>query len=303
MARGVEGQRASFSVVAARQLIPLMARWTRFRRRTPRPSAKLSEAVYGPEPRERMTVLSPLGTPPASDAGPRPAVVYIHGGGWIAGNREEYTPYLDFLAQAGYTVFNLGYPLAPENPHPGILRSLLAALDWIADQPGAPSSVHIMGDSAGGNLAAMLGLLLENPELLAAVDPDRAALPPLRCASIVSIYGVLDRLTWIEDGFPGGDTMLENYAGAEALGETVPPAKAITPMDLDFTNVPPTLLTVGTEDALRRSSQLFADRLRAGSSKLLHIEYPGEPHGFFHLVASQSAERMSQDILAFLESI
>ena len=98
-------------------------------------------------------------------------MVYVHGGGFIAGRMESYTRFLSFLAEAGHPVFNLEYPPAPENPHPGILRSLLGAMDWIEEHHPELGAFHLMGDSAGGNLAMMLGLLAANPGLIADVDP------------------------------------------------------------------------------------------------------------------------------------
>ena len=206
-------------------------------------------------------------------------------------------------AAAGHPVFNVEYPLAPENPHPGVLRSLFRALDWIRERDPELAGVHVMGDSAGGNLAMMIGLLATNPGLVAAVDPARSAGLPLACHSVVSLYGVLDRLSWIEDGFPGAENMMESYAGRGAFEAEVGPELAITPMDLDFSAAPPCLLTVGTEDPLLRSSRLFAERLRAGPGKVVLEEYPGEGHGFFNLGRSKSDARMNADILEFLTQV
>ncbi len=268
---------------------------SRMRRRPAGPPQPPVESAYGDDPREKITYLAPKPGAPQ-----RGAVLYFHGGGWIIGSKDTYTPFLGFLAEAGHPVFNVGYPLAPENPHPGILRSLFRALDWIAEHHPEVTGYHTMGDSAGGNLCAMVGVLAHAPALVAQVDPARSQGLPLTCHSIVSLYGVLDRLSWIEDGFPGADMMLECYAGKGAFEEEVGPELAITPMDLPLEAVPPTLLTVGSEDPLLRSSRLFAERLGAGSGKVLLREYPGEPHGFFNFGKSGSAERMNADILDFL---
>jgi acetyl esterase/lipase len=116
----------------------------------------------------------------------------------------------------------------------------------------------------------------------------------------VSLYGVLDRLTWIEDGFPGADSMLESYAGKGAFEAEVSEACAITPLDLEFRELPPSLLAVGTKDPLRRSSQLCADRLAAIGADFVHTEYPGEGHAFFNLGFSKSDAQLREDVLAFL---
>ncbi len=297
MSEAAPPRTADFSVRITRRAMSLVFGATRLIRRPPKPPAQVVEHAYGPNPAELLEVIEP-GAGAKKDA----AIVYLHGGGWIAGRKELYTRYLSFLAEAGYLVINVGYPLAPENPHPGILRSLLRAMDWIETNRKDVSGFHVMGDSAGGNLAMMLGILAANPERLAAIDPARGQPIGLPCRSIVSLYGVLDRLTWIEDGFPGADTMLESYGGKDAFEAEVSEACAITPLDLEFRELPRTLLAVGTKDPLRRSSQLCADRLAAIGADFVHTEYPGEGHGFFNLGFSKSDARLREEVLAFLAS-
>jgi len=266
-------------------------------RRPPKAPGSVTEHVYGSHPDERIEYIEARVGAPA-----RAPILYIHGGGWILGKKESYTRYLSFLAEAGYPVFNVEYPLAPERPHPAILRSLFSALDWIETSHPEVSGYHVMGDSAGGNLAMMVGLLAAHSELVEAVDADRREGLPLACHSVVSLYGVLDRLSWIEDGFPGAENMLESYAGRGAFEDEVGPELAITPMDLELDSAPPSLLTVGTEDPLLRSSRIFAERLGAGLGKVILREYPGEGHGFFNLGRSKSDAQMNADILEFLEA-
>ncbi len=266
-------------------------------RRPPKAPGAVTERAYGSHPDERIEYIEPREGAPA-----RAPIIYLHGGGWILGKKESYTRYLSFLAEAGYPVFNVEYPLAPERPHPAILRSLFSALDWIEANHPTVSGYHVMGDSAGGNLAMMIGLLATNPEQIPIVDPERGGGLPLSCHSVVSLYGVLDRLSWIEDGFPGAENMMESYAGRGAFEREVGPEFAITPMDLEIGSAPPSLLTVGTEDPLLRSSRIFAERLGAGPGKVVLKEYSGEGHGFFNLGRSKSDVQMNEDILAFLEA-
>lgn len=268
-------------------------------RRPPKPPGDVREHRYGPDPAQRVDEIAPR-----ADAPERLPVVHLHGGGWIIGKKESYTRILSFLAEAGHRVYNVEYPLAPECPHPLQLRRLLGVLDWLAKERPGTRAYHVMGDSAGGNLAMMLGLLAANPGLVGAVDPDRDPALPLRCASVVSLYGVLDRLSWIEDGFPGAELMMRTYAGEAAFEPEVDAGLAITPLDLDFAEVPPTLLAVGTEDPLLRSSRIFAERLAAGGHEHVLKEYPDAGHGFFNFGRrSAAAEALNADVLAFLASV
>lgn len=293
----VEPRKANVTTRATRVLVAAVFGLTQLFRRPPKPPGAVYRHAYGPDPAETLEVIEASPGKP-----PRAPIFYVHGGGWIAGRKESYTRYLSFLAEAGYPIFNIEYPLAPENPHPGILRSLLRALDWIQTNHPEHTAFHAMGDSAGGNLAMMVGLLAANPELVRAVDPDRGLGVALPCHSVVSLYGVLDRLSWIEDGFPGAENMLDSYGGTAAFEADVPPELALTPLDLVFEQAPPSLLAVGTDDPLRRSSEIFADRLRQQDGKVVHVEYPGEGHGFFNLGRSKRVSQLRADIYDFLEA-
>ena len=120
-----------------------------FRKRGIRVS--LTEHRYGPHPDERLDHQVPLQPVAERDV----AIVYIHGGGWISCSKKFYPADLQFLCDAGYSVFNVEYPLAPEQPHPKMLQSILRAVAWIRREHPHIQRVHLMGDSAGANLAAM----------------------------------------------------------------------------------------------------------------------------------------------------
>jgi acetyl esterase len=265
-------------------------------RPSPAAPGPLSRHAYGPHPSENLLYI------PRKPGSPtRAPVVYIHGGGWIMGKKELYTRDLYFLADAGYPVFNLEYPLAPEHPHPGILRSLLKAFEWIRENHPDVEKVHLMGDSAGGNLVMMLGILLSNPNLIEDLGPEGNDKPTLACHSVVSLYGVLDRLTWLENGFPGARLMMECYGGKPCMEEKVDANLAITPMDLDFDEHPPSFLIAGSADPLCESTQICAQRLVTGNGTAESKIYEGEQHGFFNMSWRPAADELRQDILTFLE--
>jgi acetyl esterase len=286
------GQR--FGVVVLRIVMSLFKLTLRFRKQ-PKPPGPISLHRYGEHPDETLQYIPRKPGTPA-----RPAVVYIHGGGWIAGKKELYTGDLFFLSDHGYPVFNLEYPLAPENPHPSILRSLLRALSWIRENHPECETVHFMGDSAGGNLATMLGTLCRNPESIREIDPSGTPRTALGCHSVVSLYGVLDRLSWIDNKFPLSRVMLEAYAGKAAFEEQVPPALAITPMDLKFDSIPPCYLVAGTKDQLCDSTRIFAKRLEGVSSEVVLSIFEGEQHGLFNTSWRPASQKLRVEVLEFL---
>jgi acetyl esterase len=241
---------------------------------------------------------------PAAEGAPfRAPVVFFHGGGWMMGSTDAYSHDLAFLAEAGYAVFNVEYPKAPETAHPWILRSVLKALAFIRNTFPEAGAVHLIGDSAGGNLAVMAALLTMNPKLLPPVDPKLDAKTLPRVLSVTSLYGVHDRGTCLDGSILGADTMIESYAGPGALGKTVDAAHAITPMDLTFAKHPPCLLICGDSDPLLVSQELYAQRLEREGRTVTTKIYPNAIHGFFNLTDSRPKTQSRADILGFLNGL
>ena len=238
------------------------------------------------------------------DGGPSAAIVYLHGGGWIAGSKQYYPADLQFLCDAGYSVFNVEYPLAPEYPAPLMLQSVLRAVAWIRRNHPALTRVHLMGDSAGANLAAMYSVVCANPELLPPLAGEFTRADLLEPASLVSLYGLLDRETLLGENpdnvKPIVRLFLQSYGGPASLKPGKPlPGQAITPLDLDWQRHPPCFLGVGDVDFLYESSARYAKELRERELPVTHKIYPGAPHGFFNYGHSQTPV-LRQDVLEFL---
>ena len=239
------------------------------------------------EPREHVTRRHP--------------VVFFHGGGWMMGTKDFYSHDLLFLAQAGHPVFNVEYPKAPDHPHPWMLRSVFRALAFIRQSFPDGTAVHLAGDSAGGNLAMMAGILTENPDLLAVIEPDEGALPQI--LSVVSVYGVMDRQSCLNPNTIVGPTMIEAYGGREALAPEVDAAHAITPMDLKFTKHPPCFLTCGEWDPLCASNEAYAKRLTREGHKVQAKTYAKATHGYFNFPEGDVKIACRRDITAFLKDV
>ena len=255
-----------------------------FRVRNGRRSKAISRHQYGSNAAEYLELI-----PAAPDSPPKTPIVYFHGGGWISGSSDIATYRLLDFAEAGHTAFNVEYPLAPEHPHPQILRSTIAALVWIRRHHPECESVHLMGDSAGANLAMMAAIMISNPSLAPPLGVEIAGEVPA-IQSVVSIQGVLDRLTWIEDGFGPASLMLRSYAGQGALAAQVAPHLSVTPMDLTFESLPPTFIVAGSKDRLARSSQVCADRFQRQAFNVEYKVYEGARHGFFTFNTPESRQ-------------
>ena len=139
------------------------------------------------------------------DRGP---LIFVHGGGWVAVNREVMGQSITPFVRAGFTVYSIDYPLAPECKFPGPLISVLRACAWVKRHSGC-HEITIVGDSAGGNLSTMAAALISNPKLLIDLEECASYLkihlhesllisewnyPSIK--SIVSMYGVVDQKAW-----------------------------------------------------------------------------------------------------------
>ena len=255
----------------------------------------LQEKKYGTHPDEILDILEPS----AQVAGQIP-LVFIHGGGWVSGTKELYYVGLNKISAKGHRVFNLNYPLAPETVHPHILISLLNALNWIKKEYPSVSKIHIMGDSAGGNLASMLGILVSNPDLLERYFPNTTYSGP-QIQTIASLYGVMDRISWQADGFPSATFFTKAYAGADALKPDAVLSVPVTPMDFDadeIKNLPPFFIAIGSTDKLLRSAEMAFARFSKQFDKMFFKNYEGAAHGFFQL--GKGSVELHQDVIHFI---
>jgi acetyl esterase/lipase len=257
------------------------------------PAGKLIELSYGSLPDENLDYIGANKTQSSPIA-----IVHIHGGAFIAGRKGRLfaKPLLAF-SDAGYPVFSLNYPLAPDYPHPYALRALLKALAFIKNNYPEYSAIHLTGDSAGGLLATMLGIILPNPELLplfSSIDAD--SLPEVK--SIAPLYGVFDRVEWIKDGFPLSGLFFSFYAGVKALDNSYMPPIPIAPMDLPpFNNLPPVFIAVGSKDSLQKVSKNYAEHLRKRFSDVDFKVYKGGKHGF--MSAGTGSDELINDLLNY----
>jgi acetyl esterase len=254
------------------------------------PSGKVTEFSYGNLPDEKLDYIAP-----SQSSEKRLAIVHIHGGAWVAGSKGKfYSKPLMKFSEAGYPVFSLNYPLAPAQQHPFLLRSLLNALVWIKKHYPEYDTIHLIGDSAGGNLAMMLGIYLSNPELLKLLDTLNINQMP-KVKSVVDIFGVNDRQTWVEDGFSSAKLFVKVY-----VQNTTTPQIPIVPMEFEhIENLPPTFIVGAGNDKLLRSSKIWAERIGKQFKDTQFKVYEGAEHGFFSF--GKGCDELLEDMIAFFK--
>lgn len=258
-----------------------------------------SRSIPGPQgdPDVPIRIYRPVGTSERL-----PTILHIHGGGFIAGDAAQNEGvHRPLAADLSCCIVSVNYRLAPETPYPGPLEDCYAALDWImhnAEDIGVDSSrVGLMGESAGGGLAAALALL--------ARDRGQHTL-----AFQHLIYPMLDDRTctrddphpytgeyiWNADSNRYGWTALLGHApGGPDVSPYAAPARA-----LDLRRLPPTYLATAALDLFLEENLDYASRLtRAGVPVELHV-YPGSFHAFNAWPAADVSARARRDSKAAL---
>jgi acetyl esterase/lipase len=235
---------------------------------------------------------------------PGSAVVHLHGGGMILSNVGLYDGIVArYVSASGVPMLSVEYRYAPEHPGLTPVDDSYVALRWLADHGEElgvdPGRIAVMGDSAGGGIAAGLTLLAR----------ERGG-PSI--AQQILIYPMLDDRTTVPDPelVPfAGWTYEDNLTGWGALlgeavgGPDVSPYAAPARLD-DWTNLPPTYIEVGELDIFRDECVEFARRTAlAGVSTELHV-HAGVPHGW-DVVAPEAdvTKRSMADRIRRLQSV
>ncbi len=235
-----------------------------------------NRTIPGPAGAIPIRVYSPLGVP--SDPAP-PLVVYYHGGGWVVGSLDSHDPECRELANAaGAVVMSVDYRLAPEHKFPAPVDDCWAACQWAAANAaeiGAdPSRVAVGGDSAGGNLAAVIA------QLAADAGGPRLALQLL-------IYPVTHAVTDTESYRRYAEGYMLTQAAMRYFIATYinDPSEAADPrvsplLATDVSGSAPALVVTASHDPLLDDGNSYADKLAAAGVPVEYVCFEGVTHGF-----------------------
>lgn len=225
--------------------------------------------------------------------GPRPAILHIHGGGYIAGWVEHDLPNLQRIAaEQGCLIVSAEYRLSPETAFPGPLEDNYAALRWLFTNARElevdPKRVVVMGESAGGGHAASLALLardrgeykLAGQVLVFPMLDDRTGTTrtPPRHQGGFFWTPELNRLGWTA------------YLGRPAGGADVP-AAAVPARAASVAGLPPTFIGVGGLDLFLQEDVAYAQRLMDAGVGVELLVVPGAYHAFQMMVPEATVSR------------
>ena len=254
---------------------------------TPEPVASIQDrTIPGPGGDLKIRIYRP-------DAeGELPVILYLHGGGFFSGDLNTHDPVCRFLANhVPAVVVGVDYRLAPEHTYPAAPQDCYAALRWLASSAstvgGDPSRLIVVGDSAGGNLAAVVALM--------ARDSGGPAL-----TAQVLIYPMTDATfafdSQVENGLIPPFTLIDCvYAWQLYLPHTVDRRHPyISPvMAPSLAGVAPALILTAEFDILADEGEAYADRLRDSGVQADHEAFPGMVHGFFQWTAVAAGARLA----------
>jgi acetyl esterase len=214
--------------------------------------------------------------PPAFDS-PKPLLVYVHGGGWVAGSVALFDPFCRLLSEAAdVIILSVEYRLAPEHPYPAALEDTLTAVHWAAAHAaecgGDPARIALAGDSAGGNLAAVAANRL-------------CSQTPLR--GLLMLYPITDHPA---SGHPsysenangyGLDAELMHWYWQQYAPDVSAQDPNVYPLRLEHVPaLPPTLVATAEYDVLRDEGIAYARKLEAAHVRVTHLHAPDMAHNF-----------------------
>lgn len=221
-----------------------------------------------------------------SEQGVYPLIVYFHGGGFVTGNIDSYSNLCHHMAQATqHIVLSVDYRLAPEHPFPGAVEDCYAVVKDVVSNAllfqVTPDDITLAGDSAGGNLAAVVSLMARdrgefqiNKQILLypLVSNDHSESSPY--ASVhengTDYFLTTKRINNYIELYIRKQEDLGNPYFAPILAE-------------DLSNQPQTLIITAQFDPLRDEGEAYGERLRASGNKVEIHRIPDVIHGFFSL--------------------
>jgi len=246
------------------------------------------------EQKHKLDVYVPAGE------GPHPVVVFVHGGGWILGDRQQpggnYTLLGRRLANQGVLAMVISYRLAPWARHPAQIRDTSRALSWAlehaADYGGDPSQVFAMGHSAGAHLVS-----------LAACDPRwmrEWGSSPSKLAGVVSVSAPYDVEHLGRALFIGGPMVIPTFGQDKKVWRDVTPAQ-----HLKDARPPPFFVAWadGDPEILRRDGRRFVEALEAAQVPVQSYETTFDDHLSVITDFADSGNRLGEKVVEFVKGV
>jgi acetyl esterase len=250
--------------------------------------------VTNPEPPELeqvepLSIPAPHGSIPArlytpktlrKASGLAPCLLFFHGGGWVIGDLDSHDVVCRKLAhEAELLVISVDYRLAPEHKFPAAVDDAITATKWVAANANAlgidASRLMVGGDSAGGNLAAVVSIAARDGngpaiagQVLIYPATDFAMTHPSHSEPETSILLTHSVIRWFSSHYLNGAADIQDWRASPARAKTL-------------TGLPPAYVLTAGGDPLRDEGDEYARRLKEAGVPVTYRHFPGQFHGFF----------------------
>lgn len=225
-----------------------------------------------------------------------PAIINIHGGGWVGGSKEQQGGFNDFF-KAGFVVANIEYRMTKEAKAPAAVEDARCALAYLIRNAKTlnidVNKIVVMGGSAGGHLALMTGLL-ENDHRF---DGNCSDVKNMKVAAIIDKYGITDVWAW---AYCCKSHSAQNWLGDKKADEAF--AKTVSPMTYLKKSSPPIYIVHGDADSTvpyEESVMLHKKLVELG----VKTDFMTVPHGGHGKFEKEQTRLMNDNILAFIKSL
>jgi acetyl esterase len=247
---------------------------------------------------ENRTIPSPAGDIPVriytpTGDGPFPVLVFFHGGGWVICNLDTHDSYCRSLANGTpCIVVSVDYRLAPEHKFPAAPEDCYAATQWIAEHAaefnGDPARLAIGGDSAGGNLTAVISQLARDRggpalsfQLLIYPATDFTADTLSMKENAEGYFLTADDMAWFTNHYLNSEEEKRNPLASPLLAA-------------DLSNLPPALVITAEYDPLRDEGEIYGQKLKEAGVPVTITRYEGMIHGFVGMPFDKGKQAMAE---------
>ena len=232
-------------------------------------------------------------TPKAGTA-PYPVIVYYHGGGWVIADINVYGASAQSLCEkTGAVVVAVEYPKGPEHKFPAAHNVSFDAYQWVlkntTDLKADSSKIAVVGESAGGNLAANVSMMARDKKI-------KMPIYEVLVYPIAANDTTLESYTKFAEAKPLNRAMMvwffKNAAGSVAAGSD----KRISLVNANLAGLPPTLIIGAEIDPLQTEGKMLSDKLTAAGVQTTYQLYTGVTHEFFGMAPLVPEASQAQDL-------
>ncbi|MBA2288517.1 MAG: alpha/beta hydrolase [Ktedonobacteraceae bacterium] len=238
---------------------------------------------------ENRSIPGPAGTIPIriyspEGQGPFPILVFFHGGGWVICDLDTHDPACRILANAAHCIIvSVDYRLAPEHKFPAAPEDCYAATQWVAQNAtsinGDPARIAVGGDSAGGNLAAVVSLMARDRG-----EPSIAFQLLIYPVTDYYLPGTTSYANNAEGYFLTRDAMAWFWKHYISIADDLDNPYLNPLRAKDVSKLPPAYIVTAEFDPLCDEGEAYAQRLREAGVPVQARRYNGMIHGFFTMV-------------------